>query len=78
MTNPYRTAGEPRHLRGAGSSGARAGLVRALIWLLLAVGLVGNTVSSVVGAPTTVHLGFGVLTAVCVAALIAQRWWPRR
>jgi hypothetical protein len=52
--------------------------VRALIWLLLAVGLVGNTVSSVVGAPTTVHLGFGVLTAVCVAALIAQRWWPRR
>jgi uncharacterized membrane protein YgaE (UPF0421/DUF939 family) len=51
-------------------------VLRGLVWLVLVVSVVGNSVSSFAGVSTTVHLVLGIATALCVAALIALR--PRR
>lgn len=46
---------------------------RSLLWMVLVVSAVGNSVSSLAGVPMPVHLGFGLVTAACVAALITRR-----
>jgi hypothetical protein len=77
MTNPDRGVISP------GSSGserapepwpdkADPGLLRPLLWLMLAVSTVGNSVVSFGDAGTAVHLGFGVATMLCVIALIVH------
>jgi len=41
--------------------------------MVLVVSAVGNSVSSLAGVPMPIHLGFGLVTAACVVALIARR-----
>ena len=66
MTETYRSNGEQQHP-------APASLGQTLLWMVLVVSAVGNSVSSLAGVPMPVHLGFGLVTAACVAALIARR-----
>ena len=47
-------------------------VVRSLLWLLLVIGMAANTVASIAGVATPVHLGLGVVTTACAAALIVQ------
>ena len=75
MTDPYRIDEHPTPAPAAPSGEPRA-VLRGLVWLVLVVSVVGNSVSSFAGASTTVHLALGIATALCVAALIALR--PRR
>ncbi|WP_369136951.1 hypothetical protein [Modestobacter versicolor] len=49
-----------------------------LSWVVLVVCVVGNTVASLAGAPLAVHLGLGLLAAVCIAALTAAQLRNRR
>lgn len=71
MTDPYRViinpegGHEPR-------PGASVGVLRPLLWLALVVSTVGNTVVSLGNVGTGIHLGFGVVTALCVIALIVH------
>ncbi len=48
------------------------------LWLLLVISAVANTMSSLAGVPTGVHLGLGVLTAAFVSALVVLRLRGRR
>jgi hypothetical protein len=43
---------------------------RALAWTLLLLCTVGNLALSVYGGPLVVHLGLGVVTLLCIAALV--------
>lgn len=56
----------------------RPGALSTLTWALLVLSVVANTVASAAGAPLAVHLGLGVLTAVCVAAVTAVQLRARR
>ncbi|MFI1031746.1 hypothetical protein [Streptomyces sp. NPDC020951] len=56
----------------------RADVLRVLLWALLVISAVGNTVASYAAASTQVHLALGAVTALCVAALVAQRLRGRR
>ncbi|MFC8076810.1 hypothetical protein ACFUN8_14905 [Streptomyces sp. NPDC057307] len=78
-TDPYRPTG------AAGSPDAlpptdvtRAGVARTLLWLVLVISAVGNMVASYSGSGTPVHLACGVVTALCVTALVVQRLRGRR
>jgi hypothetical protein len=81
QTDPYRLAGT------TGSPGSRplrtdrtdrVRWVRTLLWLLLLVSAAGNMLASYGAAGTTVHLSCGVVTALCVTVLAAQRLRGRR
>ncbi|MBP0456671.1 hypothetical protein [Streptomyces montanisoli] len=50
-----------------------AGVVRALLWVVLVVSVVGNTVASAVGGGTGVHLAAGGITVLCAALLVVGR-----
>jgi hypothetical protein len=56
----------------------RTGAGRALLWLLLVVSAVGNSVTSFGGVSTAVHLELGGLSALCIAALIVSHLRSRR
>lgn len=51
--------------------------VRAVAWVVLVVTAAGNSVASSVGAAIGVHLALGVVSAICVAVLVAQWLRPR-
>ncbi|MFJ1972552.1 hypothetical protein ACIO93_28165 [Streptomyces sp. NPDC087903] len=53
-------------------------LVRTLLWTLLVVSVVANTVASYAGAGTAVHLAIGATTAACVAVLAVRGLQGRR
>lgn len=66
------------HLPSTSAADTGPGVLRPLLWIVLVVSVVGNTVASFAGVPTTVHLGLGVTTAICVVALVAQQLRTRR
>jgi hypothetical protein len=71
MNDPYRlTTGTPG---SPGSSAAKAGVLRPFLWVVLVISAIGNAVASYGGATTQAHLAFGVVTALCVAVLVAHR-----
>lgn len=81
-TDPYRPTG-PGGGTGAGpearpADATRAGAVRTLLWIVLVISAAGNMVASYSGAGTPVHLVCGVVTALCVTALVVQRLRGRR
>ena len=43
---------------------------RALVWTLLLLCTVGNLALSIYGGPLVLHLGLGVVTLLCIAALV--------
>ena len=77
-TDSYRLTGGPESPRGPRPGGTRAGVLRTLLWLVLVISAVGNTVASYGGTTTRVHLAFGVVTGLCVAGLVAHRLRRRR
>lgn len=50
-------------------------VVRAVLWSLLVISVFGNSVASLGDPGLAVHLVFGLVSAVCAAALIAD--WRR-
>jgi hypothetical protein len=56
----------------------RSRTVPTLVWVVLVVCVVGNTVASLAGAPLLVHLVLGLLGALCIAALTAAQLRNRR
>lgn len=48
-----------------------------LAWLAVVAGVVGNTVASVAGDSTALHLGLGLLTTAGVVVLV-MNWLRRR
>ncbi|AVZ73951.1 hypothetical protein SLUN_19045 [Streptomyces lunaelactis] len=77
-TDPYRltTHTESPHAASPGVTGAD--VLRTLLWLVLVISAIGNSVASYGGATTRIHLAFGTVTALCVVALLAQRLRGRR
>ncbi|WP_440098511.1 hypothetical protein [Streptosporangium sp. H16] len=65
----------PRPVR---PTGARAGMVRPVLWFLLMVSAVLNMVFSSVGDNVLAGVGFGLATLACVAALIVHHYRHRR
>lgn len=43
---------------------------RALTWTLLVLCTVGNLALSIYGGPLAMHIGLGVATMLCIAALV--------
>jgi hypothetical protein len=75
MTDPYRIDDQPAPAPAAPPA-APGAVVRGLVWLVLVVSLVGNSVASFADVSSTVHLALGVVAVLCIAVLIARR--PRR
>ncbi|MFD3731889.1 hypothetical protein [Streptomyces sp. NPDC058632] len=47
-------------------------VIRTLLWLVLTISVVGNTVASSMGAGLGVHLVAGLVTAVCATLLVVR------
>ncbi|NUK24156.1 hypothetical protein [Streptomyces lunaelactis] len=85
-TDPYRLtiSTESPHSTSPGTGGTGgtgvtgADVLRTLLWLVLVISAIGNSVASYGGATTQIHLAFGTVTALCVVALVAQRLRRRR
>ncbi|MEV1066916.1 hypothetical protein [Streptomyces sp. NPDC050263] len=75
---------DPYHLTTPHSSEAPApgvtgaDVVRVLLWAVLVISAVGNTVASYAAASTQIHVAIGAVTVLCVAGLVAQRLRGRR
>jgi hypothetical protein len=84
MSDPERITIVPRGSEGPEGSGGpesgdrRTGTGRALLWLLLVVSAVGNSVTSFGGVSTGVHLGLGALSALSIVALLVSYLRARR
>ncbi|MFC5825102.1 hypothetical protein [Nonomuraea insulae] len=57
---------------------SRIRVSRPVLWLLLAVFMVGNMVSNTAGLHLFLGVGFGLATLACAAALIVQHYDRRR
>ncbi|GGO42961.1 hypothetical protein GCM10012287_04980 [Streptomyces daqingensis] len=57
----------------AAPSVSRGQVLRSLLWTLLVISAVANTLASFAGADTGVHLVCGAVTAVTGGLLIARR-----
>jgi hypothetical protein len=57
---------------------SRVRVSRPVLWLLLAVFLVGNLVANTAGLHVLIGAGFGLATLACAAALIVQHYDNRR
>jgi hypothetical protein len=74
MTDPYRISDQtpaPRH------ADPRAGLLRPALWLLLIVSAGANAVSSAIGLPVLIGIGFGLVTVACIATLVIHHYRHR-
>jgi hypothetical protein len=78
MSDPYRLTGDTENPHQATSDGSPVDVMQTLIWVLLVVSAVANAVTSFGGVPIWIHLGAGLVTAFCVAALIALYLRRRR
>ena len=76
MPDPYALdlrAPDARDARDAQPSPARPtadGALRAFLWVLLALSVAGNALSSFASVPVWVSLSFGLVTAASIAALV--------
>ncbi|MEU9186489.1 hypothetical protein AB0D14_18460 [Streptomyces sp. NPDC048484] len=87
-TDPYRLDGFADNANPAGpgvdrGDTTRDGItwnrfVRTALWLVLVISTVGNMAASYGAASTQVHLLCGVVTALCVSALVVLRLRGRR
>ncbi|MFF1278517.1 hypothetical protein ACFVZC_34895 [Streptomyces marokkonensis] len=58
---------------GTPDRSSSTGVVRALLWVVLVVSVLGNTVASFAGAGMGVHLAAGGVTALCATVLVVLR-----
>ncbi|MEU4154468.1 hypothetical protein [Streptomyces sp. NPDC026659] len=71
-TNLHRPA-SPHGRNGTRAANSGTNVLRGLLWLVLAVSVVCNTVASFTGAGIDIHLASGGVTTLCVAALVVLR-----
>ncbi|WP_030383389.1 MULTISPECIES: hypothetical protein [unclassified Streptomyces] len=77
--DPYRFTGPADdHGQPARSGVSRSDVLRALLWTVLVISVLANSVASYGDASTAVHLAFGVVTAACATVLVVQRLRGRR
>ncbi|MFF0515557.1 hypothetical protein [Streptomyces sp. NPDC004250] len=75
---------DPAHLPPVSSRGGTPqvngdrGVVHTVLWVILVISVVGNTVASYAGAAIWVHLAAGVVTAGCATVLAVRRLRSRR
>lgn len=74
-TDTYRLTETPDDGR---SSVSRSDVVRALLWTVLVISVVANTVASYGDAGLWVHLACGGVTALCAGTLLARKLRGRR
>ena len=77
-TDPYRFTGGVESTDPARTDVTRNDVVRTVLWLVLVISTVGNMVASYGAASTQVHLACGVVTALCVTALVTRHLRGRR
>ncbi|MEF9915596.1 hypothetical protein RJT17_36630 [Streptomyces sp. P5-A9] len=70
-TDPYRLT--PAAGREETPDRSNVGAVRALLWVVLVVSVLGNTVASSAGSGIGVHLAAGGVTALCATVLVVLR-----
>lgn len=78
MNDPYRITDIERAPAEAPAPVRRGGFVRPLLWVLLVVSGAANSVTSFGGVHAWIHLGFGVVTLLCVVALVMHYLRGRR
>jgi hypothetical protein len=76
--DPYRFTGPADDHAPTRSGVSGSDVLRALLWTVLVISALANTVASYGDASTAVHLAFGVVTAACATALVLQRLRGRR
>ncbi|GGW95463.1 hypothetical protein GCM10010297_16580 [Streptomyces malachitofuscus] len=70
---------DPSHLppapgrRTAPAGAGDGGVAHTLLWAVLVLSVLGNTVASYTGADIGVHLAAGAVTALCVTLLVVRR-----
>jgi hypothetical protein len=69
---------DPYDISEAPPGDSRAGLVRPVLWLLLAISAAGNMVTSSTGVNVAVSVAFGAATLGCATALIVHHYRNRR
>ncbi|MFF3444151.1 hypothetical protein [Streptosporangium sp. NPDC002721] len=74
VTDLHRIPQAPEAPRPTRPTGVRAGMVRPVLWVLLLVSAVLNTVFSFVGTDVLAGAGFGLAALACVAALIVHHY----
>lgn len=76
-TDPYRlTPSDSRNGAAAGIN--RAKVAHSLLWLILVISVIGNTVASYSNAGIGVHLALGGVTALCGTVLAVRHLRSRR
>ncbi|MFF6995780.1 hypothetical protein ACFY93_12600 [Streptomyces sp. NPDC008313] len=74
MTYPDPAHLPPVSVRAAApQSDGDGGVARTVLWVVLVVSVIGNTVASYTGAGTGVHLAAGVVTVLCATVLAVRR-----
>jgi hypothetical protein len=56
----------------------RNGLLKPLVWTVLVISATGNAIASLASFSTAVALPLGVMTVLCIALLIRDRFGRRR
>ncbi|MGJ6965992.1 hypothetical protein ACSDR0_29200 [Streptosporangium sp. G11] len=74
MTDPHRVPGNFETPPSARPAGARDGMVRPVLWLLLAAGALCVMVAFSADAGVLAGIGAGLLTLACAAALIIHHY----
>ncbi|GAA3006958.1 hypothetical protein [Streptosporangium longisporum] len=68
------TSGTSWTRRPARPAGTRGGMVRPVLWVLLAVSVVLNVVFSSTGTDVLAGVGFGLAALACATALIVHHY----
>ncbi|MFC8197338.1 hypothetical protein ACFWBR_24670 [Streptomyces sp. NPDC060006] len=76
--DPYRLTSGVESTDPATTDVTRNDVVRTVLWLVLVVSTVGNMVASYGATSTAIHLACGVVTALCVTALVTRQLRGRR
>jgi hypothetical protein len=62
----------------SGTEGRSGAFLRPAMWLLLAVSVVGNAVTSGFAGATVIHLVFGIVTVLAAVVLAVHHYRHRR
>lgn len=75
-TDPYRLTTTPA--KDAPTGVSRGDVVRTLLWAVVVISAVANTVASYRGSGTALHLAFGIVTVLAAGTLVVRSLRGRR
>jgi hypothetical protein len=78
MTDPYRIADTSDRPQATQPAGARMGIMRPLLWLVLVISAACNVVTSTMNISVLIGIGFGLLTIACGTVLAVDHYRRRR